>query len=95
MKTNKELLNELPEPIRTEAILNTPADVLELHNTDVHWAILSCFNWYKSSQGHDYWESIYEEQKLLDEMNQFDDNHIEEQQWEAEQENNNKSQFED
>jgi len=95
MKTIKELLNELPEPICSEAILNTPADVLELHHISSADALISAFNWRDSSQGHKYWDDIYNEQKLIDEMNEFNENHHDEQQWEAEQENNNLTNFED
>ena len=86
MKKIKELLNELPEPIRSEAISNTPADVLELHHISLHEAIIASFIWRDSPQGADYWQDIYEEQKLISEMNEFDDNHYEEQQWESDQE---------
>ena len=87
MKTIKELLNELPEYIDSEAISNTPDEVLELLQTSLSNAIISAFVWRNTPQGENYWEIIYNEQKLIDEMNEFNENHHEEQQWEADQEN--------
>jgi len=95
MKTIKELLNELPEQIASKAIFNTPIDVLELHHISSSGALISAFIWRESVEGENYWETIYNKQKLIDEMNEFNENHHEEQQWEADQEKNNLTNFED
>lgn len=60
MKTIRELLEELPEPYRSEAFQN--CETASLFNRMEHTkkdALATLFDWDKSPQGNDYWHSLY------------------------------------
>ena len=63
MKTIREWLNELPEPIRSRAIRNTEneSDTLLDTITDVNFknALWVAFIWSNTPEGHNYWGSVH------------------------------------
>ena len=91
-KTIEQWFQELPEPYRTKALENckSPNDneVVETLST----AIAVGFLWQDTPEGEDYWSEV-NETLVADE---FDEEHDEEQRWEAEQEDNaNRTEFTD
>lgn len=63
--TLKELLNKLPEPVRSQAIKNTTNDRLELTfrpNYNPYIALSSAFHWEKSPEGFEYWHEQFRKQ---------------------------------
>lgn len=63
MKTIKEWLNELPEPIRGKAFNNVPecgTVVWEIPATSMYDAIVGAFIWKDTPQGYDYWTLMAE-----------------------------------
>lgn len=62
MKMTKEWLEELPEPIRTQAITefnkNPKSDV---YPTDLAHAIAYAFDWAETEYDYSYWEEIYQQ----------------------------------
>lgn len=89
MKTNKEWLEELPEPIRSEALANLDTHINYLTLLD---AIYSSFVWASTKEGHDYWAEIAKDI----EADEFKEYRREDFEWEVEQEEkDNLTQFED
>jgi hypothetical protein len=63
MKTNREFLEMLPEPIRTKAFentKNTEKRILDAIDEDqtMFSALLSCFVWVYSNEGAEYWRDV-------------------------------------
>lgn len=65
MKTVKQWLEELPEPIRTQAFDNNRLQGFEdrltnrtIHNND---AIYTAFSWSKSVEGYEYWFDLLDD----------------------------------
>jgi len=61
MKKLKQLLKQLQEPARSQAIANIDAEFYEEHkskeeplNTTAR-ALACAFNWWESPEGYDYW----------------------------------------
>lgn len=59
MKTAKEWFEQLPEPIRTQAINNLDADSSKKEFEQFHVAVGHAFNWELTEQGTDYWNNIF------------------------------------
>lgn len=60
MKTTEEWLNELPAEAASKALENTPKLLLNVPEESLKSAILGAFAWYKSPEGHNYWQEIYD-----------------------------------
>ena len=91
-KTIEQWFQELPEPYRTKALENCkqPNDN-EVVNSMIA-ALASGFLWQDTPEGESYWDDIF----LTLQAAEFDEEHDEEQRWEAEQEDNaNRTEFED
>lgn len=62
MKTVKQWLEELPEPIRTQAFENNRLQdrvySLEVKVPSLSSAILLAFKWHGTDEGHHYWDNI-------------------------------------
>lgn len=62
MKTIRDHLNELPEPIRSQAIENTSKIVIdEEAELNAGKSLAVAFVWLESPQGYSYWEKIAKE----------------------------------
>ena len=59
MKTIKEWLNDLPEEVREKALRNARKDSLDVKRISFKKALAGAFIWYKSPEGHKYWNEIY------------------------------------
>ena len=66
--TNRQQLNRLKEPYRSQAILNAELlfsgtnNILDEETDYIETAIINSFDWSKtasSSQGFDYWDDIH------------------------------------
>ncbi len=55
MKTILEHLEELPEPYRSQAIINALNKEVE-NQQDALWV---AFTWHKTPEGYDYWKTFY------------------------------------
>lgn len=91
-KTIEQWFQELPEPYRTKALENckSPNDNEVVETLSI--AIAVGFLWQDTPEGEEYWHDVY----LTLEAARFDENHHEEQQYEAEQEDNaNRTEFTD
>lgn len=58
MKTIKEWFETLPEPIRSQAIINTRVCDLINRENSLSEAIWNSFIWEKTFEGLDYWKDI-------------------------------------
>lgn len=69
MKTIKEWLETLPEPYRAQALKNIAEHPFD-DKTDLTTPVeslaeaIDSFEWFATEEGHDYWEELYEKQKL-------------------------------
>jgi hypothetical protein len=59
-KTIKQWLELLPEPYRTQALVNMEPSKADVMQDSLHDAICRAFNWFKTPilQGYDYWNNI-------------------------------------
>ena len=87
MNTINYYFNQLPEPLRFQAIANTDESRLDRFACNLLDAIYNAFIWDQSNEGHDHWSDLVKEL----EADQFADDHEEEQRFDAD----NLSQFED
>ena len=61
MKTIREWLEELEEPYRSEAIANTPINVLKYTGcTILSNALIKAFEWGETKHSFDYWNDLHE-----------------------------------
>lgn len=59
-KTRLRWLQELPEPYRTQAVINTPNGSLsDIGNENLQDALVSAFDWENSPEGHEYWMDVW------------------------------------
>ena len=95
-KTIEQWFQELPEPYKTKALTNCQ----EQSTIDFNAADATCnklseavafgFLWQDTLEGEPYWQEVYDTISA----NEFDEEHDEEQRWEAEQEDNaNRTEF--
>ena len=106
-KTIEQWFQELPEPYKTKALTNCQEQSTFDWNTgdancnSSSQAIAFGFLWQDTPEGEEYWQEVYdtiaadEDAFITLEADEFDDNHKEEQQYEAEQENQHLPEFED
>jgi len=91
-KTIEQWFQELPEPYRTKALENCTSPIDNEMVGSMMDALASGFLWQDTPEGEAYWDDVF----LTIQANEFDDNHHEEQQYEAEQEDNaNRTEFTD
>lgn len=64
MKTNKEWLDQLPQPQRHQAINNVINQglitMLEYNNSSLSIALISSFDWKETDESFDYWNSLHD-----------------------------------
>src|SRR5690606_36046021 len=58
-KTIREWLDDLHEPVRTQAIVNTPMANLKKTMPSLERALICGFLWGDTPQGHGYWKEIH------------------------------------
>lgn len=57
-RTTKEWLDTLPEPYRSQALMNTPYEGWGEDRRDLEDALWGAFIWEDSPEGHNYWKSL-------------------------------------
>lgn len=60
MKTIREWFNSMPEPYRTEALVNCSMEDLDKQKPTLKQALSGSFYWAKTPQGADYWLKFYQ-----------------------------------
>jgi hypothetical protein len=64
LKTKYDFLNQLVEPVRTQAMLNANQEdlITPMHDgfEAIHHAVRSAFVWSESAEGSDYWIEIHD-----------------------------------
>ena len=63
-KTVREWLMELKPEHRDLAIKNMDDKDLERVEKDLSEALFNAFQWYKSNEGHNFWETIWYELRI-------------------------------
>jgi len=58
-KITKQWLEELPSPIREEALFNLLVAAKDFRQTSMGSALSAGFNWSNTKEGHNYWNQIY------------------------------------
>ena len=62
-KTNREWLNDLPEPIRGRAICNLKHHMdpsMDFKVVDLSKALRGSFVWAETPEGHGYWRAVHD-----------------------------------
>ena len=97
-KTIEQWFQELPEPYRTQTLENCEKQsTIDWNAADATCdklsdAVALGFLWQDTPEGEEYWQEVYDTIAA----NEFDEEHDEEQRWEAQQEDNhNLTEFED
>lgn len=75
MKKIVEWLQEMPEEIKSKAIINAQKEdpeALEMLSPNLFFSLLLAFTWSSSLEGTDYWENVFINHKKL--TNKSEDN---------------------
>lgn len=59
MKSVKQWFEALPEPYKTQALNNTQQHRVTRETTALSGAVMIAFEWGKTTEGFDYWDSLY------------------------------------